>query len=155
MPDDPNEFRNWSLPDDPSLRVLSLKRLQSLENVSVNCENHCIRIGALENLVSEHSSIRRISLGLAFDLDADKVVGIANTLLKFVKVDLTNGSFLGQEQGQEQDETAEVEWELLLASTREDSKLKILTVITLKNQTLALRLAFKLLQTMNQDTKSN
>ena len=47
-----------------------------------------IRIGALENFVSEHPSIRRISLRLEFDLDADKAADIAKTLVKFVEVDL-------------------------------------------------------------------
>ena len=130
-PDDPEEFRNWSLPDDPSLQVLSLKRLQSLEYISLNCEDHCIRIGALENLVGKHPSIQRISLGLEFDLDADKVADIAKTLLKFVEVDLTNGSFFKREDQDETnqsinyititDETAGVVREILLASTREDS----------------------------------
>ena len=60
------KFGNWSLPDDPSLQVLSLKRLQSLEyvtnivslmqQVGRNCETRFIRIGALENFVCEYSS---------------------------------------------------------------------------------------------------
>ena len=86
------KFGNWSLPDDQSLQVLSPKRLQSLEYVSLNCENKCsltvVRIGALDNLVGKHPSIRRLTLKLAVNLDADKAADIAKTLVKFVEVDL-------------------------------------------------------------------
>ena len=125
--------------DQRTFRVLSLERLQSLECLTANAYWYdCLQI--LQRIVAEHSSIRRLSVegDWASDrLDTENAVAnIAKTLVKFVEVDLTECSFptkyrwdiRGELIQNVPDRTTALLKATLAASSREDSKLKILTL---------------------------